>query len=126
MKDQDKLLEKKLQLYMQQSREEAPEGFSARLMEVLPQQQQALPQRIFKPLLSFKALAAMVALLALAGWLSAEFLQASKMEIPAWLNYRLPEFSIPAIDGTLLTIVLITIVLLAGLDHFLKRSLGSR
>lgn len=125
MKDKDELLEKKLQLFMQQSREEAPEGFSARLMEALPQQQ-PLPQRIFKPLLSLKVLAAVIALLAVAGWLSTELLPTSEQNTPAWLNYRLPEFSLPAIDGTLLTIVLLTIVLLAGLDHFLKRSLGPR
>lgn len=111
---------------MQQSRVEAPEGFAGRLMQALPQQQ-PLPQRIFKPLLSFKALAAAFALLLGLGWLSAEFLQTGKQETVGWLSYRLPEFSLPpAVDGTLLTIVLTTIILLAALDRYLKRSLGPR
>lgn len=110
---------------MQQSREEAPEGFAARLMVALPAQQ-PLPRSIFRPLLSIKAFAFVVALLAGLGWLSTYFLQAPAQESPGWLSYRLPEFNLPfTIDGTLLTIVLTAILLLAILDRFLKRSLGA-
>lgn len=127
MKDRDELIEKKLQLLMQQSREEAPEGFAGRLMQALPQQQ-PLPQRIFKPLLSIKVLAIVISILAGLGWLGSYFLQpSSEQKTVAWLSYYLPEFSLPlTIDGTLLTIVLTAIVFLAALDSYLKRSLGPR
>lgn len=125
MKDRDELIEKKLQLLMQQSREEAPEGFASRLMQALPQQQ-PLPQRIFKPLLSIKVLAAVIALLAGAGWLSTFLPHSGGQETTGWFSYPLPEFSLPAgVDPTLITIVLTAIVLLAVLDNYLKRSLGT-
>lgn len=128
MKDRDEMIEKRLQLLMQQSRVEAPEDFAGRLMQALPRQQ-PLPQRIFKPLLSIKALVATIIILTGMGWLSTYFLQPSGQEAPGWLQYRLPEFSLPvSADGTFLTltIVLCAILLLAAFDRFLKRSLGPR
>lgn len=126
MKEKDEHIEKKLELLMQQSREEAPEGFAARLMEALPAQQ-ALPRSIFRPLLSIKAFALGVAILAGLSWLCTLFLQPPVQESPGWFSYRLPEFNLPfTIDATLLTVVLTAILLLAILDRYLKRSLGAR
>lgn len=127
MKEQDEIIEKQLQLLMQQSREEAPEGFAGRLMQALPREQ-PLPRSIFKPLLSIRVLAIAISLIVGLGWLSTYFLQpASGQETAGWLQYRLPELNLPpAIDATFLTIILTTILLLAGLDKYLKRSLGSR
>jgi hypothetical protein len=129
MKNQHDPIEKQLQIWMQQNPEKAPEGFSDRLMQALPrQQQQPLPQHIFKPLLSKRVIAFLLILFAGIGWFSTYFISIPEnQETDSWLQrYRLPDFSLPvAIDGTLLAIVVAAMFFLAALDIFLKHRMGS-
>lgn len=127
MKEKRDHIDKQLQALMQHSREKAPEGFSHKLMKALPQQQ-PLSQRIYQPLLSKKAVAFVVSIFVVLAWVSNYHGSSSQsQETATWLQgYRLPEFSLPAaIDGSMLTVIMLAVFLLAVLDKFLKRRLNS-
>lgn len=127
MKEKRDHIDKQLQALMQHSHEKAPEGFSNKLMQALPQQQ-PLSQRIYQPLLSKKAVAFGIIIFGFLAWVSTYLGSSSQsQETEPWLQgYRLPELSLPAaIDGTMLTVITLAVFLLAVLDKFLKRRLNS-
>lgn len=115
--------------FWQHSRKEAPEGFSDFVMQKLPQAK-PLPEALKKPLLSAKAVALMLGMLAVLLVLLAK-LGTGSQERPDW--YQPMEH---ALSGTLswlssssllpgLALLSAAAVLLMGLDRLLQRIIRS-
>ena len=129
MKNSSELLDQEIRKLMQDSREKAPANFADFTMQQLAKPQ-GLPQRIFKPLLHWKACALFLIALTGLGWLlslvDAPSSQHSRYD--HWLPsiYNVPDFSFQFTftDSWLFSIIALAALLLIGIDHILKRKLG--
>lgn len=133
MKPTNDPIDKELYRLMQESRRKASAGFAEGIMQQLsagPAAAQGLPRRIFRPLLSWRALLAFLGTTGAISWLCSLLMAPdtnSSSFFSSWLPaYRLPEpgnYLSPAGSWLLLAVVA-ALFLLAGLDRLLKRALN--
>ena len=129
MKNSSDLFDQEIRKLMQDNREKAPENFADITMQQLKQPQR-LPQRIFKPLLHWKACALFLSALTGIGWLLSRFDAPSSQHslYDQWLPSvdKIPDFSFhfTFTDSWLFSIIILAALFLIGIDHILKRKLG--
>lgn len=134
MKHLNDPIDKELFRLMQESRHKAAADFTDRIMQNLPENQairqpvvfgQGLPQYIFKPLLSWRALLGSLAIIGAISWLFSQLMAPSTNS--SYVNSLLQQYSpIPSVDlslhsSWLVLTLLLAVFLLVGADRLLKR-----
>jgi hypothetical protein len=130
-------IDKELTKLMQESRSKASAGFADNVMQQLATKPvpaelrpSGLPQHIFRPLLSWRAVLSFLGIGGAISWLFSLLMAPSTnfsyTNVNSLLQKCSPEFSLnlPFPDGWLVVTLVLAAFLLAGVDRFLKRVLS--